>query len=851
MGPLGAFLCWLAVPCATQAAESFLSVCNSEAPFCYLQGGTRDWPFLERELPSGSLVSFVAKRDGKTLAQGKRLRFSGLMIGLNPQEKLEIVSQPAMPPVEFTLGVSLQLPDGQVESQTLSVRSAPPRRPISYLADFGDDLIRIFMDTHDGHWRPIAKSGFDQYFRRCQAHGVHRLILWQSPFPYICDPTNYAPEDWDRYEKQARAMVDSEALESLVTELKQRGIKDKHWGLHVSWGWVRQLCALRLRRDLGLMIAQSAAEHGIALTASFRPFETALTKYYEIPTFDYHGKYLWGFLPWATPVVNYHPEETCFAHYRTILRELGQEEAGQLGAIEIPGVEKADVFWQRFEKTRDNLRIVASNYAPLQEDSLVLQRQPDGQFLLRPFGELKQQANQQQLVLTDFRVEKHEGSVRITNLHVPQNYRYLILSNPSAAEAAIDLSAIKPVQLFARAGNRLGRENVFWVLDKSLDPDGLTKVAGIPTTGRDHTEFQATENSQKLLMNGPDRLLLKRHQLVIDLGAPWSVEMMDLNRAAMRANVVKEMATLLDLPAFDELLLNTRSHVSLAASMADGEDGVQPFTQYRKSGKRIRSWLGLDRAFAPLAASRDPLLQAWASDTESVEKITTWQPHEWEGLCQKNSSPFRWRYVRNREVAAGVRRLLEDLQKAFPGVRTRIVLPLSEQAILDIQAELDTLLGPNGKPYGRDYSRIWTTINHIRAIGEGMAMVDLEGLSTEPVFFGVRGLPEPAPFQVFLRHSFADLADNHGSSFRGPRSFFFEAQESLRRRDQDAARRRRAEIICTVLSHPDEVNEVILYEAADWLYFLPMSNPDLCSHAFVEDCLTRSTVKSDSGNSGR
>ncbi len=134
-----------------------------------------------------------------------------------------------MPSVGFSLEVSLHLPDGQVQTQLLSIRPAPPRRPISYLADFGDDLIHISMDTRHGHWKPLTKSGFDLYFRRCQAHGVHRLILWQSPFPfpYICDPANYAEEDWDRYEKQARVMVESESLESLITSLKQRGKRDK------------------------------------------------------------------------------------------------------------------------------------------------------------------------------------------------------------------------------------------------------------------------------------------------------------------------------------------------------------------------------------------------------------------------------------------------------------------------------------------------------------------------------------------------------------------------------------------------------------------------------------------------
>ena len=90
---------------------------------------------------------------------------------------------------------------------------------------------------------------------------------------------------------------------------------------------------VRLQRDLAALISTSAEEHGIRLTASFRPFETALTKYYEIPTFDQQGEYLWGFLPLATPVVNYHPEHTGFAHFRTILREMGHEDRGRIGAL--------------------------------------------------------------------------------------------------------------------------------------------------------------------------------------------------------------------------------------------------------------------------------------------------------------------------------------------------------------------------------------------------------------------------------------------------------------------------------------------------------------------------------------
>ena len=115
--------------------------------------------------------------------------------------------------------------------------------------------------------------------------------------------------------------------------------------------------------DFGPMLSQSAAQHGVRLAVSFRPFETALTKYYEIPSFDEQGGFLWSFLPMATPPVNYQMEAACFAHYRTILRAMGHEDKGRLGRIAVPGVENAEAFLARFRAGGDNLRIEA--YPPL------------------------------------------------------------------------------------------------------------------------------------------------------------------------------------------------------------------------------------------------------------------------------------------------------------------------------------------------------------------------------------------------------------------------------------------------------------------------------------------------------
>jgi len=817
------------------AAEPYLASRNTEAPFPYAKGDTRTWPILARPLPAGSGVTFIAKVDDTTLTEGNTIALPGFQLDLAEDGQLRIVSEPDAPEHLFQLEITLSLPDGVTETQTLSILPAPPTRPLSYLADFGDDLIRIFNNTGDGSWLPVTKDAFDQYFRRCQLHGVDRLILWLSPMPYITDPENYAPEDWARYEAQAKALNESPNFLQLIDERK-KGAEKGHWGLHLSWDWVRQLNAYRLMRDFGPLLSQSAMDHGIRLTASFRPFEPALTKYYELPTFDQDGSFLWGFLPMATPTINYQTEKTSFAHYRTILEKMGMAEKGRIGRISVPGVTNGADFLERFQAEGDNLQIVASQYPPLVADSLVLQRQADGSFDLVKFAGFADTANAQLSTLDTLSLSLEGDTLHIDGIDVASDVRYLILSNPTDAEEALDFPTLEPVKLFAQAGNAIGRENVYWVLDDDPATSEMTRVPGIPNTVNQATEFNATESGYlHLYQKGEARTALKGRLLVIDLGEPWSVEMLDLNLPAMRENVVKEMKTLLDLPAFDELFINTRSHVQLSAYRGDGDEGIKTRVHYRQAHKSY-AHLGIDRAYAPIAVADDPVLREWAKDPKRVERITTWQPGEWDERCQQPESPFRWRYARNKAVADGVRSLLFELESAFPGVRTRAVFPLSESATLQVKDALETMARPDGTVYGRGYSGVWSTINHIRSIGEGMAMVDLTGLQTEPVLFGIRDVPDSAPFQVHVEANIADLKGNRGSSYRGPRSFFFEAQYSLRRKDYDVARREREALICNVLSYKDDVGEVILYEAADWLYYLSFSDRDLSGNYFLERC---------------
>ena len=807
------------------ASLQILFARNAEAPFCYPPGGTRRWPPIGRGLERGDAVELVAKRDGAAVARSvsAELEIGPLRIALTRDCALEVTSRSATADAPFDLEISVQR-GAETETQTISVRPAPPRRPIAYYADFADDLINIFGAGVNGD-RPFLhhqlrdpgnadaaavpyrgaesgivydRQGFDQYFRRMQCHGIDRLILWLLPFPVVADPSAYEPEDWDRWQKAARAILDSPELDDAIRA--KPGFN--------GWKHRRDVFRFRLDRKAHADLAESAAAHEISLAMSYRPFEHAVSKYLEVPAFDVDGTYLWGFLPGASPAMNFRGADLGFVHYRGLLADMSHAEAAEPRSIRIPRARGAREFLRRFVAKGDNLRILLSDYPPLQTDSFVLARQSGGDFRLQRFHDIQRAADARRLRVAGFTVSHDEGQgVLITGLKIPARFRYIILENPSG-EAPLEMPGRDPVILQSTAGNRIGRTNIYWSFDESSPERKKSRVAGIDAEAEFCAVFDASLAGNAV---AGERQKLDRCTLVIDRGEPFSREMADYELAAMRAVAVREIRTVLRHPAYREIYVNTRSHTQLAGDMGDGADGVRPIADYRSGGKRYRH-LGIDLGYAPRGAAADPTLDALASESSDVERITMWHPEEWTGACQSPDCSFPWRYARNTHVAAGIRMLLQELSVEFPSVRIRAVLP-ERAAATDAIAEIVSKLPADAVSYAASRN------NWIPNICEGMAMVDLADLAVEPALLGTGPYVDPRVLEAYLNAVIADMADDHGSTFRGPHAVMYEGQWTFDK--NDAGRAVREDRIRRMLSRPAEIDEVVVYEAADWLYRMP------------------------------
>ena len=117
---------------AVDAEDSagILSPRNLQAPFCYVAGGSRTWPIFCDELKPQDRLTLTARQNGRVLAEGQELRFSGLHVTVSRNGVLRVQS-----PSDATIALELELAvyrEGKlIDRQMLTVRRAPPNHPIS------------------------------------------------------------------------------------------------------------------------------------------------------------------------------------------------------------------------------------------------------------------------------------------------------------------------------------------------------------------------------------------------------------------------------------------------------------------------------------------------------------------------------------------------------------------------------------------------------------------------------------------------------------------------------------------------------------------------------------------------
>ncbi|MFL2870823.1 MAG: hypothetical protein ACJZ8O_08735 [Pirellulaceae bacterium] len=806
-------VCLMLLSFPSPARASILSPGNTPVPFSYVPGGVRQWNICTENIPDDISIHVKVLHDGKQIDTALTISISrsGEFILKAPGNCDEIL--------EFLI----ELHDGEriVESQTLQLQPAPPHRPISYVSDLVDDLIRMNFNRSTGQFNEVSKPVFDSYFRRLQAQGVTRIIVWQSVFPLINDPANYKPQDWKRFEAQANAIFNCDELSNILYASSRLE----------SYQWLVMLMRLRLSTDFDKWFTASAKEHGIKLTASYRPFEAALTKYYEIPTFNNNGKYLWGFLPGGSPALNYNVESVCFAHYREILKHAGRADEALVDRIEFGGISNLNAIAERLEDDNSDLELVVSAIPPMDETSFVLLQNADSTFKMCRFNKIAESVHAHQRLLNDASFRVVGNKLVVSDIKLPADTRYLFLRQRNSNKHSIKLPAVPEVHIYTKAGNILGRNNVYYAMNGD-DPGAIkTRVAGIPNDAMFHTDFQAIEASVDYFRrNNLSEFELATGTLVIDLLPSYSMEMIDFNQAAARDFVIREMNTIMRYDAFDEIFINTRSHTQLGGSTGDGVDGVQPMSHYRLNGKNYFHY-GRDRAYAPLTLGKTTAIQ-----NADAELITRFQTGEWIKPCQTQASEYIWRYQRNKAIANGVEQLLRQFEAEFPDTRIRVVIPESEDVTNESEKEIASMPKPDGGVYGDYFRHVRGSLNHIPYIGEGMSMVDLSGLRIEPVFLGIRYAPDEGPLNAFVGRYINFLDGNLGSSYAGPKSFFYEAQETLRATgtERERTRTRREEIIRDLLAR-DEINEIILYESADWIFNVPISDRHAYGYGFLDD----------------
>ncbi len=811
------------------ADDSELLYWNTKSPYPYLIGQKRSWPVVISKRSASDRINLVVKFDGKTVAEGNPCSYEGVEFRVTQDDKLVIETEKNSTPRLFFLDL-VHLSKGAIKSkQTLRIQPAPPNRPISYMSDMIDDLLFIFYDSSARQFKPIIKEGLDHYFRRLQAQGVKRLIVWQSAFPFSAKPEDFEEPIRSDYVAVRQALMNNpEVIEAMA---KEKSLP--------SWKWLNLIMKLVTTPEFGDRFSQSAIDHGISLTASFRPFESALQKYYTMPVFNEEGSFVrYSHFCSYAPFDN-DKKKHGFAHYRMLLKEMGMEDEAKVSTIELQNVEERNQVLKKLKEGSLKINIKISQFPPLDPNSYVLIKLSNGKYDFIKYSHIQEKTLSEQITIpcTKFEPEKN-NNIRLLNLDIPVEYRFIHIWVQSSIESPLVLSTDDPVRIAAKAGNSLGKFNNYWVIQNPAKDTAGTRVAPILQNGSFRSQFNTVRNSENHFIKHPETISLNENILVIDRGDAYTDEMINLQNTETRKIAIKQIQDILAYPAFDEILISTRSHTSLAGSWGDRKLGVRPNLEYRRKKVKGYRQLGLDYGYGPASISRNQdLVQAIKNNPKTIRELTHHVSKDWESTCQAPTRPFHWRYMRNQAIAKGLKLFFEELRKEFPETRIRAILPPSaiveknvKKAISKMKKETDKSTDQN---YDPNYFRyLCSYLNYIPSIGEGMTMVDLNGLNIEPMILGYRGNPDKGPRQIYLKEFLEDLRIKH--DYKGPYSFFYEAQETLRTPAKYNPQEKREAIIKELLANPDDIKEVILYEAADWIQYLPLQDKIHGQHGYLD-----------------
>ena len=126
---------------AAESPPTHLNPQNTKVPFCYLAEGKRSWPILSVDLAESDRLTLAARRGDTVLATGESVSFEGVTVSTSPAGRLQVESSKGSTAEAFDLVIALETSAGEKSEQTLSLRPAPPARPITYIADLVDDFI--------------------------------------------------------------------------------------------------------------------------------------------------------------------------------------------------------------------------------------------------------------------------------------------------------------------------------------------------------------------------------------------------------------------------------------------------------------------------------------------------------------------------------------------------------------------------------------------------------------------------------------------------------------------------------------------------------------------------------------